>query len=420
MYQSAMPRRGPAPDAALPTGPSVFFFIRWSLYLFAFLVPLENVNLLGGRNFTITKLAGLLFAGMALLQPTVCLALPPAAFWSLACYLVIWCVEGLLLVPDPYSALREPLMTFVQNMAMFWLCYNVVRSDKAGRGMLLSYVAGATAACVSILAGVGETVYATDSGERIVALGANANIFAYEIGVAVLIMVGLTLGRTRTKAIWTIPYLALALFLFYYVIQSGSRGGLLCVVAGMGVLLLRGGGVGTRLKIMFFGAIVVAAGAYVVLSSESAVLRITSTMEVGELAGREKIFTEAVKMFQQKPVFGWGPVNHLTVLAGQLQSELGLVDTHNDLLWAMTATGLVGTAFFVTGFGLCVRSAWRGRNATQGYLPLILILAAVVMSVSSTVHIRKLTWMISAYAAAASTYVVPPPKQRPQPRPERS
>jgi O-antigen ligase len=413
-------------DSSLRVGRSnaqqALFFIRWSLYLFAFLVPLENVDFFGiGGIFTMTKMAGIMFAGLCLLQPTVCLARPPAAFWWFVTYLLIWSVEGMVLTDNPFPSLFHPFMTLVQNLLMFWLCYNIIRTDKAARGVLLSYVAGAATACMSILVGVGETVYVSYiGGSRVSALGANANVFGYAVTVAVLILIGLVLGRTRAKTMWTLPCLSLALVLFYYVVRTGSRGALLCVVVSTGIVFLRGGGVGTRLKMLFFGSVVVIAGVYVVLSSESAMARIKSTIETGELANREKISADSWALFLQKPIFGWGPVTHLMALSTTMLSEVDYIDTHNDLLWVLTATGLVGTIPFVGGFGSCVWSAWRGRNAIQGYLPLMLVMAAIVMGISGTHHNRKVTWIVLAYAAAAATYIVPPqPRNGPPMRPNR-
>ena len=54
MQQSATLNFGPTLGASRPQVKRAYFFIRWSFYLFAFLMPLEHLNLFGfGGAFTI-------------------------------------------------------------------------------------------------------------------------------------------------------------------------------------------------------------------------------------------------------------------------------------------------------------------------------------------------------------------------------
>ena len=389
-----------------------YFFIRWSFYLFAFFIPLENVNLFGITVFfSITKMAGVLFAGLVCLQPGLCLARPPKAFWCFVAYGLVNVFAALVVSKHETAPFISPLFTLAQNIVMFWMSFNLMRNDKCAKWALMWFSAGTIVVSLAIWGGIGETVTATQAGERVSGLGADLNVFAYIGSFGALVLLGLALGRAEVKTTWALLPYPLALLLIVRVIGTGSRGGMLCLGIGLLVLLFRGGRFNTRLKAMAIIAMVLVAGAREFLRSDVALERWRSTLETGELAGRENILGESCRMVMEKPLFGWGPVTHLHELGDRTnvgeEAAWESRDTHNDLLWAMTATGLLGTIPLVLGVGLCIWSAWRGRKASQGYLPLVLALAVLTMSMSLTIHIRKVTWLMLAYAAVSSTYVLP-------------
>ena len=290
MQRSATLSFGPAPAASRRETKRVYPFIRWSLYLFAFLMPLETVDLFGSAGFfSITKMAGMLFAVLAFLQPNLCLAFPPRAFWCFVAYMLANLSIGLFYPPPSAMSLAREMLTLGQSILMFWLCYNLMRNDKVAKWALLAYTAGTVVVCMLLTVGIGETVQTSSQGERVSGLGANANISAYSMSVAVLILLGLTLGRAKVRAIWAVLPYPLCMLVVYQLVRTGSRGGLLCLVVGIAVLLFRGGKFSTRLKVSLIAGVVLAGGARAILSSETAMTRLQSTMDTGELAGREQI-----------------------------------------------------------------------------------------------------------------------------------
>lgn len=394
-----------------------YFFVRWSVYLYVFLMPLEHLDLFGFRGaITITKMAGVLVGLSALLQPSLCLARRPKAIWCFLAYMLVTMVAGLVLASEQSRMMFRQMWTLAQNLAMFWICYNLMRDEGLVKWTLLWFGAGTVALALFAFLGVSETVLETAAGQRVAALAENANMFGYLMALGTLSLMGLSLGRTGVKTIWMILLYVPIMLLIMYTIASGSRGSMLCLLVGIAVLLFRGGGIGTRLKTVLLIAAVLVGGARELLKSDLALQRWQSTLDTGELAGREKLMSECWKMFCERPIFGWGPFNHLYVLSERAQWEFEMADTHNDLLWVMTATGIVGTIPFVAGFGLCVWSAWRGRNTRQGYLPLVLILATITMSLGGTIQDRKVTWVVAAYAASAVTCIAPPTMTRALPR----
>jgi O-antigen ligase len=106
-------------------------------------------------------------------------------------------------------------------------------------------------------------------------------------------------------------------------------------------------------------------------------------------------------MFLEKPFVGWGPTANTTELANRLGYRGEQRDTHNDILWALTATGLAGGVFFIGGQWLCAWGAWKGRRGSFGPFPFALMLAVLVMGSSGTFQKVKATWIIAAIAVAS-------------------
>jgi O-antigen ligase len=83
-------------------------------------------------------------------------------------------------------------------------------------------------------------------------------------------------------------------------------------------------------------------------------------------------------------------------------------DTHNDLMWVLTATGLAGGVFFIGGLWLCGWGAWKGRRGPAGPLPVALMLTLMVIIMTGSLHRRKPFWLILSMGAASGAAVAGP------------
>ena len=122
------------------------------------------------------------------------------------------------------------------------------------------------------------------------------------------------------------------------------------------------------------------------------------------MSGRPRIYRAAFRMFEEKPILGWGPATNYYELGRRLNRPKR--DTHNMFLWLLTEQGLAGTIPFCIGLGLCARAAWRGRRGAPGLLPLALLVASLTLNLSGThFNFAKWFWVSLAFALASETYV---------------
>ena len=122
------------------------WIIRYTFYAFIFSVPFEGAYLVGGA--TLSKLFGLALAAFALLQPRLCYAFPPKAFWWFAVYLVIYVLWGsyLILAPPNVPEFNRSFILSVfkltQLLALFWISYNLMKQERVSSGALWALAGG--------------------------------------------------------------------------------------------------------------------------------------------------------------------------------------------------------------------------------------------------------------------------------------
>ncbi len=115
--------------------------------------------------------------------------------------------------------------------------------------------------------------------------------------------------------------------------------------------------------------------------------------------GSRTHFPEAARMILERPIVGWGPVNHYFELGARLGARRR--DTHNLVLWVLTQVGLVGAIPFFGVIAMALAGAWRARRGHWGVVPLAMMTSALLTNMSVTWLQSKTFWVAMAFALAA-------------------
>ncbi|RMF84031.1 MAG: O-antigen ligase domain-containing protein [Nitrospinota bacterium] len=392
--------------------------IRYVYYAFVFSIPFEAVDAsflsMGRGQFTIAKMLGYLFIVGTLLQPRICYNFPPKAFWGFASYLYVYMILGLLQDPVFTGAILSRLFMLVQMLVLFWLSYNMMRHEQVSRGTLWML---ATSCILLALFQVAGTTSSLVGHGRISASGVNPNTFSSVLSLGLLSLIGLTYGQGKTSLRFRLLTWGGLGLLGFIIVLTGSRGAIIALMTGFLAFLLKAKEIrhwlqthvrGSRWKI----SLIIAVGLLFLIGFsyfyEPARARWEKTINEGSMAGRERIWPAAWSMFLDKPLTGWGPVNHWYELGSRL--GLRVRDPHSLYLSMLTETGLLGALPFFAGLWLCWCAAWKGRGGSQGVLPIAILLALLVINVKGTWFNQKLFWIGLAYAAASGSSVSPFPR----------
>jgi len=383
--------RAPAAAPVVRTRAAVNWLVRLSFYLFILSIPFEMPN--RSIPIEIPTLTACIFLLATLTQPSVYRRIPGAFIWFTA-YLWVFGLSTMVNRSEHTVLIAIQFLSHLQLLLILWVAVNILRDRRTLRGTLLAF-----ALAVALRAGMQVLHIATTAtplwtgGERITVLGQNANLSAIILSagfVTVLIM------RPRVLA-WPIAaVIAVAL------LQTGSRGGLLCAAGGLLVLLWQGRTSWHRVRSILFGLMVLAGLAIGAWRSDMLRTRLEAAATEGSLAGREHIYPATIDMIAEKPLLGWGPTENQYEIAKRIGEEKkNSRDAHNILLELLSATGILGAIPFLIGLSLCIGGAWRARKGPLHMFPLALLTTVLIGCISGTWIASKILWLAFSIALAA-------------------
>lgn len=371
---------------------SVNVLVRATLYLFILSIPFEMPNRV--IPVEIPTITGSLFLLTTVLAPSASYRkIPGALFWFFG-YLWMFGLSTLVNASVHQDLVLPLFLLMLQLVWLLWVMSNLLRDPTVMRGALITIAFAVMVRGALQVLGIGATAHQVwTGGERITAFGQNANLSAIILSVGTV-----TLLTLRPKII-TWPIAAMT---GLAIIQTGSRGGLICL--SLGVLtwaVLAGQTFKAKIRGVFIGGFVLAALAFGVLSSDMLRTRLLAA-EGGSLAGREHIYPAALSMISEKPILGWGPIDNQFEIGARIGEEKkDRRDAHNIVLDLMTSTGFLGAIPFLIGYALCLRSAWRARRGRYGSLPIALMAVTFMGCMSGTWIASKILWFTFSIALAA-------------------
>ncbi len=388
--------RVPARDTATSIHPLVSWAFCLMIFSFHFEMPLRD---LGWQPPQITAT---LFLLATLLQPSQCFGRTHTAllWWLAYTYVfavsVVW--HGLI---DPPEGARLFLF-LVQALFVCWAGFNLWQYDDIARKALWWFVIGSLLRALLPLAGIGRTGI---TAGRLSAFGQDPNTSAVLLAAALVILIGLTYGPVRSR--WWLRLLAwpFAALLALVVVQSGSRGGLFALAAGLSTWTLLPGRLWSRVRGALMAGIAIGLLATYVEHSPLMKSRLENSAEQGAMAGREELFPASWSMFVEKPWGGWGPINNQYEVLTRAPDHMPgppytRADAHNLFLDLLASTGLVGAGPYLMALALCLRGAWRARAGEYRIVPLALMAVFLTGNLSLNQLTYKPFWLMLAFALA--------------------
>jgi O-antigen ligase len=377
--------------------------LQGGLYLFVASIPFEYPE--RSIPLEIPTFTGAIFLLGTLFYPRRCYGRVPAAVVWFAFYLLAFLLSMIASGGDyAGSAISEFIVVF-QGVLVLLAAGNLLQ-DKTVATRVMATLAGA---CV-IRAALPFIGFARTSnpvwtgGERVSALGQNANSAAMILAAGLIALIGLAYGRRVSR--WGLLLAGLlGALLGFAVLETGSRGGLASLVGGVLVFALAADTLQARLRNAAIAVFAIALLILGILHLPVIKNRLEDSMKTGNMAGREQLYPALWTMFLEKPVLGWGPVANTYELAARIgERERPLRAAHNIVLELLTATGIIGTIPFLLAGWLSIRAAWRSRRGPHGVLPLALFCSVLISNMSGDWIAAKLIWVVLAYALASERW----------------
>jgi O-antigen ligase len=382
---------------------SIASLIQAGLYLLVASIPFEYPE--RSIPLEIPTLTGAIFLLATLFHPRACYGRLPAAVLWFAVYLAVYLASMVVTGEYTGEAVSELVVVF-QGVLVLLAASSLLRDEKVARRAMITLVAACVVRAALPFVGFAKTANTVwTGGERVSALGQNANSAAMILAAGLVALIGLTFVRRNRSRIRFLVTGLLGALLGVAVLETGSRGGLAALLGGLLVFALAADSLRVRVRngvIALLGIALLTVGAMQLPVMKN---RLADSMLTGNMAGREQLYPALWTMFLEKPVLGWGPVTNTYELAQRIgERERPHRAAHNIVLELLTATGLVGTVPFLIGAWLCLRGAWQARRGEHGVLPLALFASLLIANMSGDWIASKLVWLVFAYALASGTW----------------
>lgn len=399
------------PSAAAPLRTDLL--LQGSLYLLVASIPFEYPE--RTIPMEIPTLTGAVFLLVTLLHPRRCYGrLPAPALWFGA-YLVAFLLSIVMGQAERAPEAISELVVVFQGVLVFLAAGNVMRDEQVARRALTTLAAACSVRAALPLLGLGRTTNVVwTGGERISALGQNANSAAMIMAAGLVALIGLTLLRRQKSTASSIMAVSLSILLSMAILETGSRGGFVALLGGVLVFALAAHSWQQKLRNGAIAVLAISLLAVAALRLPVMKNRLIDTAKTGNLAGREQLYPALWGMFREKPLVGWGPANNRYELAVRIgERERPKRAAHNIVLELLTAGGLVMALPFLVGGWLSALSAWRARAGAHGVLPLALFCSLFLSNMSGDWPASKLLWLVLAYAFVSGKWSTSAPGQLP-------
>jgi len=378
--------------------------LQASLFLLVASIPFEYPE--RTIPLEIPTLTGAVFLLVTLFYPSRCYSRIPAAALWFAVYLAASLLTIMLGSGEHSPEAVSEFIVVLQGVLVFLAAANVMRDVAVARRALITLAAACSIRAALPFMGLGRTTdMVWTGGERVSALGQNANSAAMIMAAGLVALIGLVfLSRHRTTFSLVLGGLVSAV-LALAILETGSRGGLLALLGGVLVFALAANSWQQRLRNGTIALLAISLLTVAALSRPVMKNRLVDTARTGNLAGREQLYPALWSMFLEKPLMGWGPVANGYELAARVgERDRASRAAHNVVLGLITAGGLLTALPFIVGVWLSARGAWRARAGEHGVLPLALFSSVFLSNMSGDWGASKLLWLVLAYCLASGQW----------------
>ncbi len=306
---------------------------------------------------------------------------------------------------------------YAQAFLLYLIFFDLCRDPRAARAVIYTFVGSTMLLSLIAHLGIGGAVGATAAGrggvaERVGVLGMNLNYqaFLYAGAIIGLLCRGIVRWPRFGGVDWALAVGGVSML--FALLQTGSRGGLLTLVAGVTaalVLLFRGrrwAAYALLVPLLLYGI------GHAIMSSEVIRARVEATLGGEDLGMRDVLAREAFQMLKERPLTGWG-ANYIEELGARTGKPR--IAAHNTYLQVATSFGLLGFMPWVAGLVVTGLRLWRHRSGFWGATLLAIFAALLVAMVPGNYAYGRFAWIFLALAGAAplQTSVAPVRQNRP-------
>jgi len=375
----------------------------FALLLFVFSIPFENWNPFGISSFfSVTKMAGVVYAVMAILLPKMSFSFERQVFLPFKVLGLFYLLLSLISIfnYNGQNQLSPVNFTLFQNIISYWLIASDLNKRNVNMNKIfLSFTFSIILMGILIVLGIGLGSEYVEGETRLTFFNNNANMLGVFTGVALTFTIYFILNSHQTYGN-KVYLLLFSLPLFVnMLLSSGSRGALISTVLSVLTLILLNRD--KKYKKMIQYLVLILGGSFLLdklMESNVMYERILITVEMGSLGERDTLWRDALKIFNESPFIGNGSTGferRMIIVYGRFQ------DTHNLFLYIMATTGIIGLMIFFYFLYFHLKASVRTYAKERNPIKLIILLFYITTVIKAGGVINsKLMWLLLALIIA--------------------
>ena len=289
-------------------------------------------------------------------------------------------------------------ISIFQNIILFYILINHESLDQLilEKGML-SFALGSIAIALLFTAGIG---IGYSPGDRVSIFGDNQNAIGIRMCISILILIfaaiqnPLQIGKIRFLLLLPIPIMVQLL------VVSASRTAMLSFILAFlsGILLLKTKKLWSKIVMITIVASLFIFVWLFMMQSEVLSLRLLSSLQEGDLSGRDIIWQRILPLIKENPFFGIGTIGY----ANFSQTTFGMYNSpHNVFLEVLCYTGIVGLFIYLIFLYRILMKSLQLYKTKKMLLPLLLLVPVIGILASGQILSIKTGWIIFAYIAGS-------------------
>jgi O-antigen ligase len=359
-------------------------------FTFSFLTSSDNVSRLLGL--------GLVVAYLVAMAGGLRLSLPGRdvrwylAFFALAAGEEVWRV-GRLAQADAELSLRH-FVAFAQLALLFLVVRDASNDPRVPRGTFLAYLV--SYGMVSLAVNVHLALVTQIEAGRVTFVGVNPNQLAYLAAAVAVVLLCRLLFAEKPLDAGNLPAVVAVGSLVLTVFYTGSRGGAVALVAGMGTAVLVGIRVRQLPAYLLVLPVLLSVGSHFAPSTGVLAERFEETLQERDTGKRLELLEAGIALVAESPVVGHGA--SYVVGLGDVMGWRAGVSAHNTYLEVVLSFGILGLLPFVGGVFATLATSWAGRGGLWGAALLSLVVMTVAFGTVGHLALTKHFWILMAFA----------------------
>ena len=249
-------------------------------------------------NFSVAKMAALLYIFVSLLTPTKLLSTRniKVPLFSLFAMFFLMILSSIIHMESNRSIFSTTLFL---NIIMFWLLLNHQRRDgRVFHQGLLWFSVSSFVVGLCFYFGIGVSV---DDELRMVVFGENANGLGVKMGVGALFLLNYCLNHTSNKLLYRPWLLVMVIPMLSLLFATASRVAIVVFALGviLFVLLRQTKRTFTKFLWLIVGLVALYYGYQIILQQEVLMTKNEKTIEEGNVSGRDYIWSKYIDLIEE-------------------------------------------------------------------------------------------------------------------------